>query len=181
MHPDQEVKLTYSDDDLNLLSSVPQLIGSAIASASGSGLFGTGKELFANANAVMDGLKSYPDNTLIRQILPDPGQDRAAAVERMKKTRDWAMARLKAKGIDSAEKLRAQTLEDTRAAAAILATKANAREAEEYRQWALSVAEKVANAATEGGFLGFGGERVTAAERALIDDVRKALEFRSGV
>ena len=70
------------------------------------------------------GLKSYPGNALIKQLLPDPKEDRAAAVEKMKKTRDWAMARLKAKGIDNAEKLRAQTLEDTRAAAAILAARA---------------------------------------------------------
>lgn len=66
-------------------------------------------------------------------------------------------------------------MEDTRAAAAILAAKATASEAEEYRQWALSIAERVANAATEGGFLGFGGERVTPAEKSLIDDIRKAL------
>ena len=59
--------------------------------------------------------------------------------------------------------------------AALLAAKASATEAEEYRQWALSIAEKVANAATEGGFLGFGGERVTPAEKSLIDDIRKAL------
>ena len=110
--------MAYTEDDLNLLATVPQLIGSAIASASGSGLFGTGKELFANANAILDGLKSYPGNALIKQLLPDPSEDRAAAVEKMKKTRDWAMARLKSKGIDNAEKLRAQTLEDTRAAAA---------------------------------------------------------------
>lgn len=167
--------MTYSEDDLNLLATVPQLMGSAIASASASGLFGTGKELLANANAFIDGLRSYPDNDLIKQLLPDPKVDRAKAVEKMKKTRDWAMARLKAKGIDNAEKLRAQTLEDTRAAAAILAVKASAKEAEDYRQWALSIAEKVANAASEGGFLGFGGERVTAAEKSLIDDIRKAL------
>jgi hypothetical protein len=173
--------MAYSEDDLNLLATVPQLIGSAVASAAGSGLFGTGKELFANANAILDGLKSYPGNALIKQLLPDPKEDRAAAVEKMKKTRDWAMARLKSKGIDNAEKLRAQTLEDVRSAAALLATKASATEAEEYRQWALSIAEKVANAATEGGFLGFGGERVTASEKSLIDDIRKALGANAAV
>ena len=93
----------------------------------------------------------------------------------MKKTRDWAMAGLKAKGIDNAEKLGAQTPEDACAAAAILAAKAAASEAEEYRQWSFSIAEKVANAATEGGFLGFGGERITPAEKSLIDDIRRAL------
>jgi hypothetical protein len=60
-------------------------------------------------------------------------------------------------------------------------SKASAAEAEEYRQWAMSVAEKVANAATEGGFLGFGGERVTAAEKSLIDDIRKSLGVTAAV
>lgn len=170
-----EPAAAYTEGDLNLLSTVPQLIGSAVASAAGSGLFGTGKELFANANAILDGLKSYPGNALIKQLLPDPKEDRAAAVEKMRKTRDWAMARLKAKGIDNAEKLRAQTLEDARAAASILAARATASEAEEYRQLALSIAERVATAATEGGFLGFGGERVSPAEKSMIDDIRKAL------
>lgn len=167
--------MSYTEDDRNLLASVPQLIGSAIASASGSGLFGTGKELFANANAVLEGLKSYPDNALIKQLLPDPSGDRARAVEKMTKTRDWAMARLKARGVDNAEKLRAQVIEDTKAAAALLAIKSSAAEAAEYKQWAMSIAEKVANASTEGGFFGFGGERVTAAEKALINDIRRAL------
>ena len=169
--------MAYTEDDLNLLSTVPQLIGSA----AGSGLFGTGKELFANANAILDGLKSYPGNALIKQLLPDPKEDRAAAVEKMRKTRDWAMARLKAKGIDNAEKLRAQTLEDARAAASILGAKASAAEAEEYRQWTLSIAEKVANAATEGGFLGLGGVQVTPAEKSLILDIRKALGASAAV
>ena len=93
----------------------------------------------------------------------------------MKKTRDWTMARLKAKGVDNAEKLRALVIDDTRAAAAVLANKASPSEAAEYKQWALSIAEKVASAATEGGFLGFGGERVSAAEKALIAEVRTAL------
>ena len=39
----------------------------------------------------------------------------------------------------------------------------------------LAVAEKVANAAKEGGFLGFGGERVSAGEKALIDNIKSAL------
>ncbi|QIG50374.1 hypothetical protein G5V57_23175 [Nordella sp. HKS 07] len=167
--------MAYTEDDLNLLASVPQLIGSAIAASAGSGLFGTGKELFANANAVLDGLKSYPGNPLIKQLLPDPAGDRAAAVEKMKRTRDWTTARLRAKGVDNGEKLRALVIEDARAAAAVLASKASPSEAAEYKQWALSIAEKVASAATEGGFLGFGGERVSAAEKALIADVRNAL------
>ena len=37
------------------------------------------------------------------------------------------------------------------------------------------VAEETANAAKEGGFLGFGGERVSAGEQAFVDQVKAAL------
>jgi hypothetical protein len=40
------------------------------------------------------------------------------------------------------------------------------------------VAEKVAEASTEGGFLGFGGVRVTDAEKASIAEVAQALGAR---
>ena len=38
----------------------------------------------------------------------------------------------------------------------------------------VAVAEDAANAAKEGGFLGFGGVRVSDKERAFIDEVSKA-------
>lgn len=167
--------MTFTEDELNLLASVPQLIGTAMAAASGSGLFGTGKEAFANASAVLEGLKSYPDNALIRELLPDPAADRKAAVEKMSRTRDWASARLKANGVNSAETLTQQMLADARAAAALLDAKASPAEAEDYRAWTMAIAEKVANAATEGGFLGFGGERLSAPEKALLAQIREAL------
>lgn len=167
--------MSFTEDELNLLASVPQLIGSAVAAAAGSGIIGTGKEAFANASGVLDGLKSYPDNALIRQLLPDPAGDRKAAMEKMTRTRDWAMARLKANGVTNAATLTAQMLADTKSAAALLDSKASAAEARDYRQWVMALAEKVANAATEGGFLGFGGERLSPAEKTLIDQIRAAL------
>jgi hypothetical protein len=173
------IGMTYSEDELNLLAYVPQVIGTAIASASNSGLFGTGKELFASASALTEGVQSYPGNSLIRQIAPDPS-DRRKALEQARKSRDWAAARMKAKGVNSAENLRALMIEDTKAVSSLLATRASPKEASEYKQWALAVAEKVANASSEGGFLGFGGERVTEAERALIGDVKSALGISAG-
>ena len=167
--------MVYTDDELNLLACVPQLIGMSIASASNSGFIGTGKELFASASSLLEGARSYPDNSLIRQIVPDPAGDRSKAIDLARKSRDWTAVRMKAKGVNSAERLRALMIEDTKAASALLAAKASPAEASEYKQWALSVAEKVATASSEGGFLGFGGERVTTAERALIDQVKSAL------
>src|SRR5262245_46308454 len=168
--------MSYTDDELMLLAAVPQMIGTAAASASASGIVGTGKELFANAGALLEGGRTYPHNTIIRQLVPDVAGDGGEATARLRKVRDWIAAHLKAGGIDSTEKLKEVAVEKARAAADLLAAKASPDEAREYQQWTVSVAEKVAQAATEGGFLGFGGERVTAAERAFIDRVKQAFD-----
>jgi len=167
--------MAYTDDELALLATTPQLIGSAVATVGNSGLFGTGKELFASAKSMMEGVKTFPNNALIQQLVPDPQSNPQQAMERMKKFRDWGMARLKQKGINSTEKVQALTLEDCKAVTSLLASKATPQEAKEYRQWALSVADNVAQAASEGGFLGFGGQQVSEPEKLLISQIRIAL------
>src|SRR5262245_26660280 len=167
--------MAYTDDELALLATTPQLIGSAVATVGNSGLFGTGKELFASAKSMMEGVKTFPNNALIQQLVPDPQSNPQQAMERMKKFRDWGMARLKQKGINSTEKVQALTLEDCKAVTSLLASKATPQEAKEYRQWALSVADNVAQAASEGGFLGFGGQQVSEPEKQLISQIRIAL------
>ncbi len=86
---------------------------------------------------------------------------------------------MKEKGINSYEKMRAQALEDCRAVVSLLASKSSNQEAREYKQWAMSVAEKVAMATTEGGFLGFGGERLSANEKQLLGEIQSALGVQS--
>lgn len=168
--------LNLSEDELQLLAALPQSIGSAVAFAGRSGLFGTGKEMFASGQAMMAGVKDFPGNELIQAIVPDPAAaDKRAELDQARKTRDWAMARMKAKGITSAEKLTAQMLEDAREATQLLDGKVDATQAAQYREWAMSVAEKVAMASTEGGFLGFGGTRLSDAEKSLIEQIRMAL------
>ena len=64
--------LNLTEDELQLLAALPQSIGSAVAFAGRSGLFGTGKEMFASGQALMAGVKDYPGNELIQAIVPDP-------------------------------------------------------------------------------------------------------------
>ena len=66
-------------------------------------------------------------------------------------------------------------VEDCRAAAALVDAKSAPQEAAEYKQWALSVAEKVAMAASEGGFLGFGGEQFSEPEKHFLSEIEAAL------
>ena len=44
-----------------------------------------------------------------------------------------------------------------------------------FRDWLLSISQKVAEAATEGACVGIGGVQVSDAERATLGDISKAL------
>ena len=74
----------------------------------------------------------------------------------------------------SVEELKEHGLQHLRDSVALLERKAAPAEADEYRQFVLSLADKVANAHREGP-LGLSGERVSDAERTAIDEIAGAL------
>ncbi|MGI9510163.1 MAG: hypothetical protein ACR2QJ_12545 [Geminicoccaceae bacterium] len=166
---------SYSEDDLHLLAGVPHMIGSAMAMAGKSGFFGTGKEMFASAKSVLAGVKDYPDNGLIKLLLPNAEDGVSAAMGEAKETREWLSQRIKERGVNSREAMQALAVEDCRAAASLVDAKATPTEAAGYKQWTLSVAEKVAMAASEGGFLGFGGEQFSEPEQRFLAEIEGAL------
>ena len=63
---------------------------------------------------------------------------------------------------------------ELQAVAAIVAAKAPGS-AGAFKDWLKAIAGKVAEAGTEGGFLGFGGEKVSAAEKATLERLATAL------
>ncbi len=167
-------KERFTEQEQQLLAVTPTLIGSAMAFAESSGL-GTVKELLASAKTYIGGLKAYPQNAIIQGILPNL-EDRKEATAQAKELRQKTLDRLKAKGIDSPEKIRSLLLEDTQAIKSLLAQKATPEEAAEYKDWAMAMAENVAKAAKEGGFLGFGGDRVSANEKTLFNELAATLD-----
>jgi hypothetical protein len=167
----------FNEQEQLLLASTPTLIGSAMAFAESSGL-ATVKELMESAKSYIAGLKSYPNNEIIQGILPNL-EDREEAMAQARAFRDKTLARLKEKEIDSPEKIRSLLLEDSQKINTLLKEKASPEETAEYKAWAMSVAENVAKAAKEGGFLGFGGERVSEGEKALFADLGRVLETES--
>ena len=62
---------------------------------------------------------------------------------------------------------------------AILEGKVPGDKAEGFKSWLVDIGRKVANAATEGGFFGFGGQRVSAAETAAIKELASSLGVES--
>ena len=69
----------------------------------------------------------------------------------------------------------AQVLDELRAVQAIVAAKATADEAAAFGRWLVASAQGAADAAKEGGFMGFGAEQVSDREQAMLDQVREAV------
>jgi len=59
----------------------------------------------------------------------------------------------------------------------LLSRKATPDEIQAYKKMVMVVAEKAANASKEGGFLGFGGVRVSNAEQSFLNEVKGALKL----
>jgi hypothetical protein len=68
-----------------------------------------------------------------------------------------------------------QVLEELRGVNEIVTAKATPQEVEAFRRWLVTAAQAAADAAKEGGFMGFGAEQVSAGEQQMLDQVRAAL------
>jgi hypothetical protein len=79
--------------------------------------------------------------------------------------------RLKEAGGD----LSAVTTDHLRKAMSILESKATPEEADAYKTFVMTVAQAVAGAHKEGGFLGVGGTRISEAENQALDEISQAL------
>ena len=68
-----------------------------------------------------------------------------------------------------------QVLVEPSAVQAIVAARATPEETAAFGQWLVATAQAAANAAKEGGFMGFGAEQVSKGEQAMLDQVRAAV------
>ena len=164
----------YSEDEWATILTIPQMVGMAMTGAGYSGIIGSTKEMFASASSMINAKKEYGSNTLIQSLIPDT-TDPKKALEDAKTQRNLIMEQLKAKNVKSSEELSEIILGDCKKAIAVLEQKESPEVVADYKKWILDIAEKVANAAKEGSFLGFGGERFSEKEQVLFDKLKTAL------
>ena len=79
------------------------------------------------------------------------------------------------------QQLRAHALDACRTLASLIDRKASPEEAEGVKRWLVTIAQRTADAAKEGGFLGVGGTRVSESETEAIREVARALGVDSPV
>ena len=70
---------------------------------------------------------------------------------------------------------RQQMLEELNAVSAIVSSKATAEETAAFKRWLLTTAQSAADAAKEGGFLGFGAVQVSEGEQSMLEQLRVTL------
>jgi len=164
----------YTEAEWEIVSSTPQLVGVAMAGAGSSGLVGSTKEMFASAKGMMSAKKEYEGNAVIQALLPSTTSP-SQAMDDAKAQRAIVMGRLKESGVKSSEELQKFILEDCGKAIEILEKHESGDVVQGYKKIVLDLAEKVAHAAKEGDFLGFGGERFSEKEQKLFAELKNRL------
>ncbi|MEM1246721.1 MAG: hypothetical protein AAGA81_04880 [Acidobacteriota bacterium] len=163
----------FTDEEWFLLATTPSLVGAAMAGAGRSGGLGTAKEALKSVTAVAQGQADYPNSQLIAKLLSRGGHESEAGDASLR-SHQRLTGRLQARHIESSEQIRALALEDVDRVRELL-DRLPVDESAAYRSWVLGIAQKVAEAAKEGSFFGFGGERVSEEEEKLLHELRGKL------
>src|SRR5262245_23859185 len=160
-------KQSFTPDEWTKILEGTMLAGMAVTAAEPSGLWGLMKEGFASSSALAQALKADPgSNELVKAVVAEyeTSAGRSAVQEALRKR--FAGAKLG----DAVQR----SLDNLREVSAILAAKAPA-DAPAFKAWLSSISQKVAEASSEGGFLGIGGVQVSDAEKATLSDIAKTL------
>jgi hypothetical protein len=154
----------YSDEEWGLLVGLPQAVATAASAAESDGARRTWAEGTAGQDAIAAGRESGSGlvERVARELIARVG-DPEEGVEPPVIAPPDRQAAL------------ADTLDRARAAAALLAGKADPGEAAAYKHWLVTIAEEVVSAARSGGVLGVGGDVVSDSERRFRDELAAVL------
>ena len=149
----------YTPEEWKAITVAPMLAGLVVSVSDLSGPVGTLKEAFAVAKAVAE-TDTNTSSELIR-ILAEGMKTWGGRPDIPELPKDQ-------------EGARAALINSCKQAAAVVAQKSPSEE-EEYKRWLVLLAQKTAEAAKEGGFLGVGGTRVSEAEATALKDLAATL------
>jgi hypothetical protein len=158
------VRELFDLEEWNSIVAAPAMAGVAVAAASPSGPFGLMKEIMSVSLAVHEIIERGSDNPIISTLIDDFKHGR---------TRPEGPSGLRSSSPETAKQL---SLQHLRKVSEMLYRKdLSDAHVEEFKRWLVSIAERVAEAAAEGGFLGIGGVRISEEERAIIRQLAFAL------
>jgi hypothetical protein len=157
-------KADFTTEEWNQIRRAPFMAGLAVVAASPSGPLGVIKEMFAMGKMLADVKTQGSSNELVKALVADletGGAEQSAPTELQGKAPD---------------QIKSRAIESLRRVTALVQKKTKPDEAQGFNQWLVTVAQKVAEAAKEGGFLGFGGTQVSEPEAATIKELSETLE-----
>jgi hypothetical protein len=160
-------KTDFTPDEWKLLLQSPLVAGIAVSAADPSGLLGLMKESMASARALLTAASDPNADALVKAAASDfeTSEGRGLAQDGVKAAIG---------GASKPTEIVAKALDSLKAVAALLDAK-GVTDAVPFKTWLAGVAKSVAEAAPEGGFLGFGGTQVSEAEKATVAEIAAAL------
>jgi len=159
----------YSDEEWKNIKAAPLLAGMWVSTVANSGLIDTAKEAMAIAHSLEELVKRGSANQLIATLIDEIKPKEGEAVQ----SRETIA--VNAKTPQELHKAAMDTLQQANTALA----KATPEEIAEYKQFIMTVAQRVAEAGKEGGFMGIGGTRVSPPETKAIQEIGAALGMAS--
>jgi hypothetical protein len=157
-------KADFTDEEWTRLERAPLVAGMAISLADPGGPIEAAKESLAAVKTILETAKTGDgDGELINAVAKD--------VEAKAQQRENPLKGFKPRGGMAGEEI----LDELRAVNQIVTEKATPEEAEAFRKWLLDAAQRSADAAKEGGFLGFNAVRVSEGEQKMLDKLREVL------
>jgi hypothetical protein len=159
-------KLNFTPQEWTKVLESVALVGMAVSAADPNGLWGLIKESFAGRSALIASKHDAGSNELIKAVITDfePKGGRSVVLEALHKR----FARAEAADVVQ------RSLKDLRDVSAVLDAKAP-QDAAAFKVLLVGISQKMAQAAMEHSFLGFGGVRVSDAEKATLADIVAAL------
>ncbi len=158
-------KTDFTQEQWETLRDTPHLVALSVAVAGASGIFGSLKEAVASATTIVSAARG--DNVLLKALCDKEELKQAQSTIKASIPRA-DMAELQAQ-------LKQAALDKTEAAMALLKEQGNTTDFEAYGTFLQQIGVKVAEAAKEGGFLGFGGERISSGEKEMLANLDSAL------
>ena len=158
-------RTNFTPDEWKLIMQSPMMAGIAVSAAEPSGLWGTLKESLAAGGALAKATTDANANSLVKAVATGftSADGKAARDGVTEKLAGSQPADIKVKSIDT-----------LRQVSALIDAKAPG-DAAAFKGWLRQISEHTAEAAAEGGTLGFGGVQVSDAERATLAEISSAL------
>ena len=154
-------KSDFSEEDWTRVVRAPFVAGMAITLADPGGPIEAGKETMAT-------IRTATNPPSREQLLTEVALDISAQTQQRHNP-------LKGYKPVKGTPVGQQVLEELKAVQAIVAAHATPEETAAFGQWLLATAQAAADAAKEGGFMGFHAVRVSEREQAMLDQVRDAV------